>query len=200
MREIEVDPAIRDNPSLYELVEFANGVWEAETANSRLRDEVSVSWTWGHDEATDQRLLRLTVTDGSSRAETTFPPLSPPYHLGVFQRRISKLWGDFLQDRSHKLLASRTSNGTVDRHLDGSDALDRIIDSVADYTEREGHEPHSLRLPIRYATALMKLGPAFWGDFYGRIRESGLRAFDGQIMLGMKAELVFGVDAELQVA
>ena len=38
----------------------------------------------------------------------------------------------------------------------------------------------------------MKLGPSYWGEFYREIWRSGLRAFEGQNLLGMKVDLWHG--------
>jgi hypothetical protein len=195
---VEIDPAIQADPALLKLVHRATEILQSEILGSEWRDRVFASWRlFGHHH--DSAMLRLQIDDAPDYIETDFSPIDLMNREYV-ERWMNRIWGDLLQIRSHRLIEARRGSEPFDRYLDGPDALDRIIDSVADYSEREGHEPNSLKLPIRYATALMKLGPTYWGDFYGQIRESGLRAFDGQVLLGMKVELVPGVDAELQVA
>lgn len=110
--------------------------------------------------------------------------------------RVSRLWGDLLQLRSHKQLASLAQETS---RLGGDEAIDLISDAIYDYTNRHGDEPHVLKLPIRYAVALMKLGTPFWGDFFQQIRESGIRAIDNQRLLGVPVKLLDGVDAKLEV-
>jgi hypothetical protein len=198
MKSVEIDPAIQADPALLDLVRRATELLERDILGSGWKDRVLVSWRlFGHN--LDSAMLRLQIDDEDDYIETDFSPADLT-NQDYVERWMRRMWGDLLQMRSHKLLEARRDSIPSDRYLDGPDALDRIIDSVADYSEREGHEPKSLKLPIRYATALMKLGPNYWGDFYRQIRESGLRAFDGQFLLGMKVELVPGVDAELQVA
>jgi hypothetical protein len=195
---VEIDAAIEADPALSILVHQATEILRNEILGGEWKDRVLVSWrVFGQHR--DSAMLRLQIDDAPAFIETDFSP-SDLKNREYVERWMNRMWGDLLQIRLHKLQEARRESMVSDRYLDGPDALDRIIDSVADYSEREGHEPKSLKLPVRYATALMKLGPTYWGEFYGQIRESGLRAFDGQDLLGMKVELVPGVDAELQVA
>lgn len=198
MRAAEIDPAIQADPDLLHLVHRAMSILNSEVGRVEWRDQVSASWTL-LDRGLNMSRLQLRLEDDIGDVQAEFPSLAlqKPDSTAQVMRR---LWGDLLQVRSHKLLKKLSTAEEPSHHLDGDEALDQILDSLAEYSEREGHEPKSIRLPVRYATALMKLGPSYWGEFHRQIRESGLRAFDGQTLLGMKVELILGVDAELQVA
>lgn len=195
----EIDPEIQADPALERAVHWTSGVLHNVVQEGDWTDLMTASWVVCRRDENGQPVFQLRLRDWSGQVEADFTA-EDMRNMDLLRRKMGRLWGDLLQIRSHKLIESRGRSGPPDRHLDGSEALDKIIDSVADYSEREGQEPKSLKLPFRYATALMKLGPSYWGDFYPQIRESGLGALDGQTLLGMKIELVPGVDAELQVA
>jgi hypothetical protein len=198
MKSVEIDPAIQADPALSELVRRATDVLKDAIEGSQWKDQVSASWTL-LDPDTDLPNVRLRIEDDNDFIQTEFSrgELKSRDHVSMW---MTRLWGDLLKRRTHKLLKDLAVGTAPEQRLDGDEALDRILDSLAEYSEREGHEPETIKLPVRYATALMKLGPSYWGEFYRQIRESGLGAFDGQTLLGMKVELVLGGNAELQVA
>ncbi len=196
--KVRFDAAIVADGVLSNYARMATDILEQEVRSSRFWETTSASWTIvGGSE--NELFLSLCVSNGSVKAERSFLAFKMKNRDYVLGEMI-RLWGDFLEAVSHEQLRARRDLTPSTSHLDGDEALDRILDSVAEYSEREGHSPDYLKLPMRYATALMKLGPSYWGDFYRQIRESGLRAFDGQTLLGMRVELVPGIDAELQVA
>jgi len=199
MKQVSIDKNIEADPDLLPLVRRATEVLDLEISTSLLKDEVSASWMldFSTDRVPRHISLILCGEGVSVSGEFSTGDLETPSYV---QRKMGRLWGDYLQKLSHKQIQEMIAGSKSDRFLDGSDALERIIDSMTEYSEREGREPVSLKLPVRYAAALMKLGPQYWGEFYRGIQKSGLRAFAGETVLGMKVELVTGVNAPLEVA
>jgi hypothetical protein len=191
MKSLTSSPKIKQDAELSWLVERANAQLERELGASA--DNVSADWTLR--EHGGRPLLSLEIRDWTGRVETTFAPdeLKNPVQTSA---RLLRLWGDLLQLRSHQQLASLASEPS---HLSGEEALDRINDAILDFTERQGSEPKRLKLPLRYASALLKLGYSFWGDLFPKIRETGIRAIDGKPLLGVSVVLVNGPDADLVV-
>lgn len=100
MKTLELDPAIEANPDLLAAVRRANELLEVELGRSS--GLVSASWKLLYDDR-DRILLRLTISDWTGSVYTIFTPddLKDAWKT---QGRISWLWGDLLQIRSHKLL------------------------------------------------------------------------------------------------
>jgi len=201
MKLVIIDKMIQVKTHLLGLVRQATEVLDVEMGESRLKDKVVAVWGLESSPSDSWPDLSISLTllgDGQPIVEKFTPDeLEDRSYL---HGRMLKLWGDYLQNLSHQQLQEMRANSSSDRFLEGSDAMERIIDTMTEYSESKGREPVLLKLPVRYAAALMKLGPKYWGDFYQGIQQSGLRAFEGQTLLGMKVELVPGADATLEVA
>ncbi len=52
---------------------------------------------------------------------------------------------------------------------------------------------------MRNAASVVMGHSSFWGDFFQRIRESGIRAFESQPLFGISVNIVNGADANLEV-
>jgi len=191
MKSPTIDPRIEADDRLLSLVDKANRLLESELGPSG--DTVSASWQL------DERLednLWLEIEDWTGRVRTKFSleELASPRQTSA---RLVRLWGDLLQIRSHRQIVTVTQS--PDLPISGQVVLDLISDAILDFSERNGREPSVLKLPIRYAIALMKLGASFWGDVFQQIRESGVRSIEGKRLFGVPVELVSGVAAELAV-
>jgi len=191
MKSLTIDPRIEADDRLLSLVDKANRLLESELGPSG--DTVSASWQL------DERLednLWLEIEDWTGRVRTKFSleELASPRQTSA---RLVRLWGDLLQIRSHRQIVTVTQS--PDLPISGQVVLDLISDAILDFSERNGREPSVLKLPIRYAIALMKLGASFWGDVFQQIRESGVRSIEGKRLFGVPVELVSGVAAELAV-
>ena len=140
-------------------------------------------------------LLWLEIKDWSGEAQAKFAPdeLKNPRQTSS---KIIRLWGDLLQTRSHKQVADLEKQPS---RLSGEEVLDRIWDAIYDFSEKNGDQPRLLKLPVRYAVALMKLGASFWGDFFHQIRESGVRSIESQRLFGVHVQILNGVNADLEV-
>jgi len=173
-------------------VDKANRLLESELGPSG--DTVSASWQLEDNQGRSQ--LWLEIEDWAGRVKTKFSleELASPRQTSA---RLVRLWGDLLQIRSHRQIVTVTQS--PDLPISGQVILDLISDAILDFSERNGREPSVLKLPIRYAIALMKLGASFWGDVFQQIRESGVRSIEGKRLFGVPVELVSGVAAELAV-
>lgn len=191
MKSLTIDPRIEADDRLRSLVDRANRLLESELGPSG--DTVSTSWQL--DELLEDNLW-LEIEDWTGRVKTRFSldELASPRQTSA---RLVRLWGDLLQIRSHREIETVTQS--PDLPISGQVVLDLISDAILDFSERNGREPSVLKLPIRYAIALMKLGASFWGDVFQQIRESGVRSIEGKRLFGVSVELVNGVTAELAV-
>jgi hypothetical protein len=85
---------------------------------------------------------------------------------------------------------------SVTRHLngagpgDGLHVLHHIIDAEANYFAEHGAPPRVLKLPVRFAFALAKLGSAHLGSLSARILKEGIQALEAEGLLGMRVQLV----------
>jgi hypothetical protein len=192
MKSPTIDPRIEADDRLLSLVDKANRLLESELGPSG--DTVSASWQLEDNQGRSQ--LWLEIEDWAGRVKTKFSleELASPRQTSA---RLVRLWGDLLQIRSHRQIVTVTQS--PDLPISGQVVLDLISDAILDFSERNGREPSVLKLPIRYAIALMKLGASFWGDVFQQIRESGVRSIEGKRLFGVPVELVSGVAAELAV-
>jgi len=192
MKSPTIDPRIEADDRLLSLVDKANRLLESELGPSG--DTVSASWQLEDNQGRSQ--LWLEIEDWAGRVKTKFSleELASPRQTSA---RLVRLWGDLLQIRSHRQIVTVTQS--PDLPISGQVVLDLISDAILDFSERNGREPSVLKLPIRYAIALMKLGASFWGDVFQQIRESGVRSIEGKRLFGVAVELVSGVAAELAV-
>lgn len=192
MKSLTIDPRIEADDRLMSLVNRANRLLESELGPSG--DTVSASWQLEDNQGRSQ--LWLEIEDWTDRAKTKFSleELASPRQTSA---RLVRLWGDLLQIRSHRQIVKVTQS--PDLPISGQVVLDLISDAILDFSERNGREPSVLKLPIRYAIALMKLGASFWGDVFQQIRESGVRSTEGKRLFGVPVQLVSGVTAELAV-
>ncbi len=192
MKSLTIDPRIEADDRLLSLVDKANRLLESELGPSG--DTVSASWQLEDNQGRSQ--LWLEIEDWAGRVKTKFSleELASPRQTSA---RLVRLWGDLLQIRSHRQIVTVTQS--PDLPISGQVVLDLISDAILDFSERNGREPSVLKLPIRYAIALMKLGASFWGDVFQQIRESGVRSIEGKRLFGVPVELVSGVAAELAV-
>lgn len=192
MKSLTIDPRIEADDRLLSLVDKANRLLESELGPSG--DTVSASWQLEDNQGRSQ--LWLEIEDWAGRVKTKFSleELASPRQTSA---RLVRLWGDLLQIRSHRQIVTVTQS--PDLPISGQVVLDLISDAILDFSERNGREPSVLKLPIRYAIALMKLGQSFWGDVFQQIRESGVRSIEGKRLFGVPVELVSGVAAELAV-
>jgi hypothetical protein len=192
MKSLTIDPRIEADDRLLSLVDKANRLLESELGPSG--DTVSASWQLEDNQGRSQ--LWLEIEDWAGRVKTKFSleELASPRQTSA---RLVRLWGDLLQIRSHRQIVAVTQS--PDLPISGQVVLDLISDAILDFSERNGREPSVLKLPIRYAIALMKLGASFWGDVFQQIRESGVRSIEGKRLFGVPVELVSGVAAELAV-
>lgn len=192
MKSLTIDPRIEADDRLLSLVDKANRLLESELGPSG--DTVSASWQLEDNQGRSQ--LWLEIEDWAGRVKTKFSleELASPRQTSA---RLVRLWGDLLQIRSHRQIVTVTQS--PDLPISGQVVLDLISDAILDFSERNGREPSVLKLPIRYAIALMKLGASFWGDVFQQIRESGVRSIEGKRLFGVAVELVSGVAAELAV-
>lgn len=192
MKSLTIDPRIEADDRLLSLVDKANRLLEIELGPSG--DTVSASWQLEDNQGRSQ--LWLEIEDWTGRVKTKFSleELASPRQTSA---RLVRLWGDLLQIRSHRQIVTVTQS--PDLPISGQVVLDLISDAILDFSERNGREPSILKLPIRYAIALMKLGASFWGDVFEQIRESGVRSIEGKRLFGVPIELVSGVAAELAV-
>jgi hypothetical protein len=192
MKSLTIDPRIEADDRLLSLVDKANRLLESELGPSG--DTVSASWQLEDNQGRSQ--LWLEIEDWAGRVKTKFSleELASPRQTSA---RLVRLWGDLLQIRSHRQIETVTQS--PDLPISGQVVLDLISDAILDFSERNGREPSVLKLPIRYAIALMKLGASFWGDVFQQIRESGVRSIEGKRLFGVSVELVSGVAAELAV-
>ena len=192
MKSLTIDPRIEADDRLRSLVDNANRLLESELGPSG--DTVSASWQLEDNQGRSQ--LWLEIEDWTGRVKTKFSleELASPRQTSA---RLVRLWGDLLQIRSHRQIETVTQS--PDLPISGQVVLDLISDAILDFSERNGREPSVLKLPIRYAIALMKLGASFWGDVFQQIRESGVRSIEGKRLFGVPVQLVSGVTAELAV-
>jgi len=192
MKSPTIDPRIEADDRHLSLVDKANRLLESELGPSG--DTVSASWQLEDNQGRSQ--LWLKIEDWAGRVKTKFSleELASPRQTSA---RLVRLWGDLLQIRSHRQIVTVTQS--PDLPISGQVVLDLISDAILDFSERNGREPSVLKLPIRYAIALMKLGASFWGDVFQQIRESGVRSIEGKRLFGVPVELVSGVAAELAV-
>jgi len=192
MKSLTIDPRIEADDRLLSLVDKANRLLESELGPSG--DTVSASWQLEDNQGRSP--LWLEIEDWTGRVKTKFSPeeLASPRQTSA---RLVRLWGDLLQIRAHRQIV--TVSQSPDLPISGQVVLDLISDAILDFSERNGREPSVLKLPIRYAIALMKLGAFFWGDVFQQIRESGVRSIEGKRLFGVPVELVSGVAAELAV-
>ena len=189
--ENAIPPGIDDDWDLIPRVADANQMLYHELGSTS--SPVEADWSV---EITDGiRAYRLRIKDWSGEASATFSR-EDLHSEKLVKSRIIRLWGDLLQIRSHKQLEAL---GQSKVRPDGEDVLDMISDAIYDFTEKNGTQPHVLKLPTQYAVALMRLGSSFWGGFFERIRETGVRAIDNQSLFGVSVNLVNGVDANLEV-
>ena len=195
MKSITVEPRISADPELHALIESANRVLDHELGPSS--GQVEAAWFYAADSESPSNgpMIGLSIKDKAESASTIVSrsELSDPHRIAV---RVLRLWGDLLQVRSHKQLASLAESTP---QVEGGEVLDLISEAICRYTEPEGAQPTILKLPVRYAIALVKLGHAFWGDLFQQIRESGIRAIEGKPLFGVPVKLVYGVDAKLNL-
>lgn len=196
MKSLTIDPRIVADDRLLSLVDKANRLLESELGPSG--DTVSASWQLDEllEDNQGRSQLWLEIEDWSGRVKTELSreELASPRQTSA---RLVRLWGDLLQIRSHRQIETVTQS--PDLPISGQVVLDLISDAILDFSERNGREPSVLKLPIRYAIALMKLGASFWGDVFQQIRESGVRSIEGKRLFGVLVQLVSGVAAELAV-
>jgi hypothetical protein len=195
MKSITIEPRLAADPELHSLIESANRVLDHEIGPSSGQVEAAWSYAADSESPSNGPLIGLSIKDFTGSASTVISrnELSDPRRIAV---RVVRLWGDLLQVRSHKQLASLAESTP---QVEGGEVLDLISDAICRYTEPEGAQPKILKLPVRYAIALVKLGHAFWGDVFQQIRESGIRAIEGKPLFGVPVKLVYGVDAKLDV-
>ncbi len=195
MKSIILEVGMSADPEVLPLIENANWILDVELGPSSSQVEASWYYFAERESPSIGPVIGLSIKDWSGSVSTVFDlsKLSDPRRVAA---SIARLWGDLLQVRSHNQLASLTKEPS---RLGGDEVIDLISDAIYDYTDKHGDEPHVLKLPIRYAVALMKLGTPFWGDFFQQIRESGVRAIDNQRLLGVPIKLLSGVDAKLEV-
>jgi hypothetical protein len=188
MKTLTVDQSIRTDPQLAADVSSATDIVEDELGKSA--EHVEAEWRLTSDHS-DRKLLILRLSDWTGAVEGEFAPdeLRNPEHM---RRRVVRLWGDLLQVRAHEQIESLAKNSPID-------ALAEIEDAVSDFIERKGREPQALKLPIRYAIELMKLGPSYWGEDFQAIRRRGTRAFDQIELFGMRVQVVPGVHGKLEL-
>jgi hypothetical protein len=192
MKSLTIDPRIKADDRLRSLVDKANRLLESELGPSG--DTVSASWQLEDNQGRSQLWLEIEDWTGRVRTKFSLEELDSPRQTSA---RLVRLWGDLLQIRSHRQIVTVTQS--PDLPISGEVVLDLISDAILDFSERNGREPSVLKLPVRYAIALMKLGASFWGDVFQQIRESGVRSIDGKRLFGVSVELVSGVTAELAV-
>jgi hypothetical protein len=192
MKTLSVDESVRTDPKLADAVLVATGIVEEELGNSA--EQVEVSWRLTHDQR-GRPIVVLRLSDWTGSVDGNFSPdeLKDTELLG---RRVVRLWGDLLQVRSREQMKALAKTPLVEEE---ADALTQIEDAVSEFTEREGREPRFLRLPVRYAVELMKLGPSYWGEDFQAIRRRGTRAFENLELLGMRIQVVPGVHAKLEM-
>ncbi len=104
MKEVEIDETIRRDPKLYSAVEHATTLLEEEIGPSS--GSVSAEW---REFGADQRIpaIRLKISDWTGSAMIHFQR-SMLENLSDPALRLSfvRLWGDLLQERSHKQVES----------------------------------------------------------------------------------------------
>jgi hypothetical protein len=99
MKEIEIDDAIRTDKSLLKDVERATRLFEEENGPSAL--EVKAEWRLL--DFAGERKLELTITDQAEQASAVFPRSGLSMNsVGNLRILLIRLWGDLLQERSHK--------------------------------------------------------------------------------------------------
>lgn len=193
MKSLKISEEILKDRELGPLVKQASEILERELGSSS--STVSASWIFGQEQGRPVVWLELSDFDSTGSVEGRFSrdDLKNPRQTAA---RIIRLWGDLLQTRSHKQAESFAKDS---QRMDGEEVLDLISDAICEFAEQKGTTPKLLKLPIRYAIALMKLGPAFWGDWFQQIRERGVRAIDEQPLFGVPVKLAFGVDTKFEV-
>jgi hypothetical protein len=194
MKSLTIDPRIEADDRLRSLVDKANRLLDSELGPSA--DTVSASWQLDEllEDNQGRSQLWLEIEDWTGRANTKFSleELASPRQASA---RLVRLWGDLLQVRAHEQIESLAKNPP----LDDTNALAEIDDAVSDFIERTGREPQALKLPVRYAIELMKLGPSYWGEDFQAIRRRGTRAFDQIELFGMRVQVVPGVHGKLEL-
>ena len=190
--DLSIDPATMADPEMGAWVLTATEFLERELDRSSI--PVSISWTLAEDQK-GRRVVRLGISDSTSQIQADFTREDFQDSRQVSARLI-RVWGDFLQERSHNQIASLARQPV---HVDGGDVLDLISDAISEYTEPAGTTPRILKIPVRQAIALVKLGHAFWGDLFQQIREHGIQAIEGKPLFGVPVKLVYGVDARLEL-
>lgn len=98
--EIEVDPSVQENPDWARRVEQANATLQ--DVIGRTYEPANARWTVNGSK-NGSRILCLRLTDFASSVEEAFLPeeLDGSQQLWF---RMNHLWGDLLQNRSHKRL------------------------------------------------------------------------------------------------
>jgi hypothetical protein len=99
--QVNVQEQIKQHPELAAAVDRATKVLEAQLGPSR--NVVTVAWSMGQDRRNGPE-IDLKVSDPETSVERHFAPeeLNNPEQM---ERSLIRLWGDLLQDRSHKQLA-----------------------------------------------------------------------------------------------
>jgi hypothetical protein len=80
----------------------------------------------------------------------------------------------------------------------GRETLDEIIDKEADFYNEHRKSPHKIKLPVLMAYDLAKCGRDELGEVAGRVFKEGIKAFEQEGFHGLKVEILYDVNAQLQ--
>jgi hypothetical protein len=100
MKALTYHPGIRQSERLYHLAQQARARLEEVLGPSA--GQVSAEWDRGED-GRGRPVVTLKLTDWTGSVTATFDPteLENPVHV---RQRLVRLWGDLLQERSHRQL------------------------------------------------------------------------------------------------
>jgi hypothetical protein len=115
------------------------------------------------------------------RTEPDCQPLDGPALDGIVER-VDEWYDAFFAS------VARQANGHPSGN--GLQVLHQIIDTEADYFAHHGSPPQLLKLPVRLAFDLAKLGPEHLGDLAGKILHRGIQVLEEEGLLGMKVQIV----------
>jgi hypothetical protein len=104
MKEVKIDPAIRQDPGLYNSVKSVTELLEQEIGPKA--SEITADWSLARSLQPGERLINLEISDELDRASCVFSEIGLP-RISENRLRISliRLWGDLLQEQSHRDLA-----------------------------------------------------------------------------------------------
>jgi hypothetical protein len=97
-QSMATDATIKVSPDLTPSIEQADKILASVIGNT----VVSAKADWSEErDAQDRRVVKLTISDPSSSVSALFTP-SELKNVKRLERRLIRLWGDLLQEVSHK--------------------------------------------------------------------------------------------------